>query len=119
MFSGDIKLEQWLKMVKLETAIRIELRHVFWGVFGHPYGVCLKNKTLCIWRFSPFSSSFPRFLRSIGEFGAKKYFTDHHTPNTIHDFRDSFPVRKMHDSRRKKFLATFHFHSSDASNFNL
>ena len=27
----------------------------------------------------------------------KKHFTDHHTPYTIHGFRDWFPVHKMHD----------------------
>ena len=74
------------------------------------YCVCLKSKTLCIYLFSPFSSS-SRLLQNIEEFGANKYFTDHHTPNAITDFRDSVPVRKMHDcySRiRKKIRATFH-----------
>ena len=32
--------------------------------------VCLKSKTLCIYRFSP--SSSPRLLQNIGEFGGKK-----------------------------------------------
>ena len=44
------------------------------------YCVCLKSKPLCICRFSP-SSSSPRLLRNIGEFGAKKYFTNNHTRN--------------------------------------
>ena len=58
--------------------------------------ICLKSKTLYICRFSP-SSSSPRLLWNIGEFGAKEYFADHHTSNTIHGFRDTALVCKMHD----------------------
>ena len=41
-------------------------------------------------------SSCASLIRNIGEFGAKNYFTDHRTPNTIHGFRDSFEVLKIH-----------------------
>ena len=41
--------------------------------------------------------AFAGFLHPLREFGAKKYFTDHHTPNTRSGFGDSFLVCKMHD----------------------
>ena len=38
---------------------------------------------------SPFSSrEFSSVIRNIGKFGAKNYFTDHRTANTIYSFRD-------------------------------
>ena len=41
------------------------------------------NKTLCICRFTPSSSSSPlRLFRNIGEFGAKRYFTENPLANT-------------------------------------
>ena len=58
--------------------------------------VCLKSKTPCICRFSP-SSFSPRLFLNIREFGAKKYFTDHHIRNVINGFRGSVLVCKMHD----------------------
>ena len=42
------------------------------------------------------SASSAILIWNIGEFGAKNYFTDHQTANTIHTFRDSFPVLKIH-----------------------
>ena len=30
--------------------------------------------------------AFAGFLHLLREFGARKHFTDHHTPNTIHSF---------------------------------
>ena len=59
---------------------------LFLLMLNNSFVVCLKNKTLCIYRFSLSSSSSPRFLWNIGEFRAKKYFREHHTPNTIHSF---------------------------------
>ena len=35
--------------------------------------------------------------RNIDKFGAKNYFTDHRTANTMYPFRDSFPILKIHD----------------------
>ena len=59
--------------------------------------ICLlKSKTLWICQFSPSSSSH-RLLRNISEFNTKMCFTNHHTPNTIHGFRDSVPVLKIHN----------------------
>ena len=53
----------------------------------HRLLVCLKSKKLlCICRFFPYSS--PGLSGNIGEFGAKKYFTDHGTGNTIKLFVD-------------------------------
>ena len=49
------------------------------------YCVRLKSKTLCISLFSP-SSSSRRLFRNIGEFGAKKYFSDHRTSNATQLF---------------------------------
>ena len=54
--------------------------------------------------------AFPSFLHPLREFGAKKYFKDHHTPNTIHGFGDSVLVCKMHDcywNIRKNFEQHF------------
>ena len=52
--------------------------------------------------FGIYCICYPRLLRNIREFEEKNYFTDHHTPNMIKGFRDSFLVRKMQDSRRHK-----------------
>ena len=41
--------------------------------------------------------AFVGFLYPLWEFGAGKYFTDHHTPYTIQDLRDSILVCKIHD----------------------
>ena len=35
-------------------------------------------------------------FQNIEEFGAKEYFTDYRTSNTIHDFRDSVSILKIH-----------------------
>ena len=47
--------------------------------------------------FSFFSSSFFCVIRNIEKFGAKNYFTDLRTTNTIYRFRDSVPVLEIHD----------------------
>ena len=63
------------------------------------YCVCVKRITICTClcsSSSPSSRSSASLIRNIGEFRAKKYFTDHWTANTIHGFRDSFPVLKIH-----------------------
>ena len=41
----------------------------------------MKNKALCICRFS--ASSSPQLFQNKLEFGEKKYFTGHQTANTI------------------------------------
>ena len=48
------------------------------------YCVCVKRKTLydCLC----YSSESASLIRNIGEFGARNYFTDHGTANTIHLF---------------------------------
>ena len=46
--------------------------------------VCFKSKTLYIFWFSPSSSLL--IFWNIGEFGAKKYFTNHRKANTIQLF---------------------------------
>ena len=55
--------------------------------------VC-KEKRFAFSGFYP--SSSPRLPQNIGEFGAKKYILQT-TAHLIHCFRDSVPVRKMHD----------------------
>ena len=48
--------------------------------------VCVKRKLLCNWLCSSSHSSsrdFASVTRNIGKFGAKNYFTDHQTANTI------------------------------------
>ena len=61
--------------------------------------VCVKRITLCncLCFSSPSSCDFASVIRNIGKFGAKNYFTDHRTANTIYGFRDSVPVLKIHD----------------------
>ena len=63
------------------------------------YCVCVKRITLCncLRSSSPSSRDFASVIRNIGKFGAKNYFTDHRTANTIYGFRDSVPVLKIHD----------------------
>ena len=52
----------------------------------HDFCVCVKRITLCSCLCSS-SSCFPSSLiRNIGKFGAKNYFTDHWTANTIQLF---------------------------------
>ena len=48
-----------------------------------------------------FSRRFPfaGFLHLPREFRAKKYFTDHHTPNAVDGFGDLVLVCKMRNSR--------------------
>ena len=41
--------------------------------------------------------AFAGFLHPLWEFGASKYFTDHHKPYTKHGLEDSIPVCKIHD----------------------
>ena len=60
--------------------------HILHGI----YCVCMKRITLCSCLCSASSPSPSRFSASlignIGEFGAKNYFTDHWTANTIQLF---------------------------------
>ena len=55
----------------------------------------------CLCSSSPSSSSSSRdsasVIRNIEKFGAKNYFTDHRTTNTMYPLRDSFPILKIHD----------------------
>ena len=80
--------------------------------------VCLKRITLCDCLcsssccFSPslIYSIFHSLIQNIGEFGAKSYFTDYQTANTIHSFRDSFLVLKIHGCYKlRKNLSNFPF----------
>ena len=59
------------------------------------YCVCVKRVTLCNCLCSSCYCFSASFIGNIGEFGAKNYFTDHRTANTIHGFRDSFLVLKI------------------------
>ena len=56
------------------------LRMCFHGQYS-VYCVCLKNITLCDCQSRCCSSAV--LFQNIGEFGAKKYFTDHRTAKTI------------------------------------
>ena len=89
---GMYEISIWKKST-VKTAKR---RH--FGVFNC---VCVKRITLCICLCSSSSSSpsrdFASVIRNIGKFGAKNYFTDHRTANTIYRFRDSVPVLKIHE----------------------
>lgn len=81
-------------IVKIFTWLVLSIYYCIF-LIANKYCVTLKSKTFHICRFSPPSSFSPRLLRNIGAFWAKKYFTDDHNPNTIHGFRNSFPVHKM------------------------
>ena len=67
--------------------------------------VCVKRITLCNCLYSSSSSrpsprssrEFASVIRNIGKFGAKNYFTDHKTANTIYGLMDSVSVLKIHD----------------------
>ena len=62
------------------------------------YCVCVKHKVFCncLCSSSPSSSrDFASVIQNIGKFGAKNYFTDHRTANTIHIFRDSVSIIKI------------------------
>ena len=69
----------------------------------------MKHITLCncLCFSSPFSCDFASVVRNIEKFGAKNYFTDQRTANTIHGFRDSVPVLKIHSIRNN--LSNFPF----------
>ena len=56
----------------------------------------MKRRTLCNCLCSSSSCDSASLVQNIGEFGAKSYFTDHRTANTINRFRYSFPVLKIH-----------------------
>ena len=56
--------------------------------------VCVKRITLCNCLCSSSSCFSASVIRNIVEFGAKSYFTDHWTANTIHGFRDLVPALK-------------------------
>ena len=61
------------------------------------YCVCVKRITLCNCLCSSSSCFYASLIRTIQEFGAKNYFTDHETANTMHGFIDLFMVLKIHD----------------------
>ena len=46
-------------------------------------------------KFDIIGNDHAGFLQSLREFGARKYFTYHHTPNTIQGFGNSVLVCKM------------------------
>ena len=66
--------------------------------------VCVKRITFCNCLCSSSSSSCfsAKVIRNIEEFGAKNYFTDHRTANTIQSFRDSFLVFKICDCQNRQ-----------------
>ena len=62
------------------------------------FGVCVKCIMLCSCLCSssfPSSRDVASVIQNVGKFGAKNYFTDYRTDNTIHGFRDSVPVLKI------------------------
>ena len=60
----------------------------------HIFCVCVKRQTFCncLCSCSP-SFDSASLIRNIGEFGAKNYFTDHRTANTIQLF---FPTKRKY-----------------------
>ena len=76
----------------LNATVSVGLRTEKFNIVSNGHGrtqecnfcVCLESKTPCICRF----------FDLLREIGARKYFTDHHTPNTINGFGDSVLVYK-------------------------
>ena len=76
----------------------------------------MKRITLCncLCSSSPSSSSSrdsASVIQNIEKFGAKNYFTDHRTINTMYPLRDSFSIFKIHDCYwdTKKFEQSSNF----------
>ena len=107
--NGESKLEQKLltpasRDSGIKTVVIVAVVNVLFSIILD-FCVCVKRITLCncLCSSSPSSPSprssrdFASVIRNIGKFGAKNYFTDHRTANTIYGFRDSVPVLKIHD----------------------
>ena len=66
--------------------------------------------------------AFAGFLYPLWEFGARKYFTGHHTSYTIQGFGDSFLVCTIHDRYcrvRKNFEQAISFFPIQATQTNV
>ena len=67
--------------------------------------------------------AFAGFFRPVWEFGVTKYFTDDHTPYTMHGFGHSVLVCKIHgcDCRIHEYFEqhTIPSHSSDKRSYRL
>ena len=86
-----LKWHNHLRLNKINTERLIHLAHLMMT-----FCVCVKRVTICNF-LCPFSScDSASVIQNIGGFGAKNYFTNHRTDNTIHGFRDSVPVLKIH-----------------------
>ena len=78
---------------------KLKLSFLINELFRNVFCVCVKSIAPCSCLCSSSSFRFSTsFIRNIGEFEAKSYFTDHRTANTIYiyGFRDSVPVLKIH-----------------------
>ena len=85
IFSTDKEL---LMHISKTCVIPIKLKPVETNLdlFQFSFCVCVKRKTLCNCLCSS-SCDSASLIQNIGEFGAKKYFTDHRTANTIQSFQ--------------------------------
>ena len=83
-------------LLQLSSSCDSALRVPNIGEFGaKTYCVCVKRITLCNCLCSS-SCGSASVIRNFGKFGAKNYFTGHQAANTIHGFRDSVTVLKIH-----------------------
>ena len=82
--------------------------------------VCVKRMRLCHCLCSSSCCDSASLIRNIGGFAAKNYFTDHRIANTIHSFRDSVPVLKIHSCYQdtQESLSNFPFLFQQPSNTN-
>ena len=60
--------------------------------------------------------AFAGFFRPVWEFGVTKYFTDDHTPYTMHGFGHSVLVCRIHEYFEQHTIPS---HSSDKRSYRL
>ena len=116
-FKGSNKVQRIINYVLKMQPISVFLNITKVPVFGAKmlisaerklyltFCVCVKRITLCNCLYSSSSSrpsprssrEFASVIRNIGKFGAKNYFTDHQTANTILVLEIQFQSFQVHD----------------------
>ena len=108
-------------IMRLHRALNYELTFLRNARYIAICCVCLKSKTLCIYRFSP--SSSPRLLQNIGEFRGKKKLQT--IPGLIILYLIQYTLSEIHfwsvkciTVTLRKNLEQHPSHSSDAGDYN-
>lgn len=97
-FDAKILCLVTLQIISKFVTSELQETHFSWISLTHVatimtiYCVCMKHKMLgnCLCSFCDSAS----LVQNIEEFGAKKYFRDHLTGNTIHEFKDLVLILK-------------------------